>query len=64
MGTIETILCIIVCTAMAMIGYHIHGSIFWAVMDFLFWPFALIKWLVCHEITWPVIKATFAFFLK
>jgi hypothetical protein len=47
-----------------MIGYHIHGSIFWAIVDFLFVPLAWIKWLVMHQVTLSVIKATFAWFFQ
>lgn len=45
-----------------MVGYQIHGSFFWAVLDFFFWPFAIVKWLICQQLTLTVIKATFAFF--
>ena len=48
-------------TAVAMIGYTIHGSIFWSIVDFIFSPVAIIKWLICHEITFAVIHQTFAF---
>lgn len=43
----------------AMIGYQIHHSIFWSIMDFLFTPFAWIKWLVLHEVNLTIIKGTF-----
>lgn len=52
------------CTATAMIGYHIHGSFFWGVMDFLFAPFAWIKWFCYEEVNMTIIKETFSFFLK
>jgi hypothetical protein len=48
----------------AMIGYSIHGSGFWAVMNFLFAPLAWAKWLICHEVCLSIIKHTFDFFLK
>lgn len=51
-------------TATAMIGYRIHSSIFWAVVDFFFYPLAWIKWLVMHQVNLSIIKETFAFFLK
>ena len=50
-----------VCTAM--IGYTIHKSIFWSIMDFMFAPLAWIKWLICHEVTLDIIKKTFDWFL-
>lgn len=50
------------CTAM--IGYQIHGSIFWSIMDFFFMPFAWAKWLILHEVNLTIIKSTFEFFLK
>jgi hypothetical protein len=48
-------------TCIAMIGYTIHGSIFWSIIDFIFSPIALVKWLICHEITFAVIHQTFSF---
>jgi hypothetical protein len=51
-----------VCTAM--IGYHIHYSWFWTIMDFLFAPIAWIKWLICHEVCITIIKHTFPFFFR
>ena len=52
----------IFCGLTAMIGHTIHGSIFWAIMDFFFCPFAWIKWLICHEVTMTIIKKTFTWF--
>ena len=46
----------------AFIGYEIHGSVFWSIMDFLFWPFAWVKWLIYHEVNTSVIKETFSWF--
>ena len=54
---------IILCTATAMIGYTIHGSLFWSIMNFIFWPIAWAKWLICKEVSLSVIKQTFAFLL-
>lgn len=45
----------------AMVGHTIHGSIGWAIVDFIFWPFALGKWLFFHELTKSVLERTFAF---
>jgi len=52
---------IILCTATAMIGYTIHGSLFWSFMNFIFCPIAWAKWLICKEVSLSVIKQTFAF---
>jgi len=49
---IYTILC--VCTAI--IGYRIHGSIFWSIIDFIFMPIAWIKWLICQEVNITLIN--------
>jgi len=46
----------------SMLGYAIHNSIFWSIVDFVFWPIAVIKWLICHELTMGVIKNTFGWF--
>lgn len=51
-----------VCTAM--IGYNIHKSIFWSIIDFIFTPLVWVKWLFCHEVTLKIIKETFSWFLK
>ncbi len=48
----------------AMIGYTIHGSIFWSIMDFIFTPIAWIKWFICEEVTLSIIKTTFSWFFK
>ena len=58
------IITLLICTGSAMVGYTIHRSIFWAIMDFLFWPFAWIKWLVCQEVNMTIIRQTFEFFSK
>ena len=47
-----------------MVGYHIHGSIFWAIVDWPFWPFAWVKWLILHQVNLSIIKATFTFFAQ
>lgn len=46
----------------AMIGHTIHGSVFWAIVDFLFVPCAWAWWLWYHQVTLAVIKATFGWF--
>jgi hypothetical protein len=48
----------------AMVGYHIHGSVFWAIMDFIFMPFVWCKWLVLHQVNISIIKHTFMFFMQ
>ncbi len=50
------------CLVTAMIANHIYDDLFWAIISFLFAPFAWIKWLVCKEVNWTVIKETFSFF--
>lgn len=52
-----------VCTAI--IGYTINnGSIFWTIIDYMFWPVAIIKWLICHQLCMSVVKDAFSFFMK
>jgi hypothetical protein len=50
--------------ATAMVGYHIHGNIFWAIIDFIFMPFVWCKWLILHQVNLSIIKNTFMFFLQ
>jgi hypothetical protein len=54
----------IVAIATAIIGYNIHGSIFWAIVDFLFAPIAWIKWLICQEVNLTIIRESFSFFMQ
>lgn len=58
LGSIYLIIAVIT----AMIGYQIHGSIGWSIVDFFCWPIAWIKWLICQECTLSVIKAAFSWF--
>lgn len=41
------------------IGYQIHSSVFWAIMDVLFWPFAWFKWLLLSEVNLSIIQEAF-----
>ncbi len=58
MKVLYTVFCVLV----AMVGYTIHKSIFWSIMDFIFTPIALIKWIIFHQITLSVIEHTFEWF--
>jgi hypothetical protein len=33
-------------------------------LDFIFWPIAWCKWLICQQVNLTIIKATFSFFLR
>ncbi len=48
----------------SMIGYHIHGSIGWAIIDWIFAPLVWIKWIICHDVTLQIIKDTFSWFFN
>ena len=52
------------CIATAMIGYTIHHSLFWAIMDFIFTLVAWCKWLIMHQVTLSVLKQTFSWFFQ
>jgi len=52
------------CLATAMIGHTRHGSLFWAILDFLLAPLVWCKWLICKEVNVTLIKKSFAFFLE
>ncbi len=51
----------LICVATAMIGYQIHHSVFWSVINFIFTPISWLVWLVCHDVNLTLIKQTFAF---
>jgi hypothetical protein len=48
----------------ATIGYHIHHSGFWAIIDFFLWPFAWAKWIICQEVSLSIIKESLAWFFQ
>lgn len=54
MKTLKYWLVIIAASLTAMVGYRIHGDLFWAIL----------KWLFYGEINLSVIKETFGFLLK
>ncbi len=49
----------------AIVGCRINdNSLFWAIVDGIFWPFAWVKWLICQEVNITIIKEAFAFFMQ
>lgn len=64
MKSLGNLLYIIVSILTSMVGYTIHHSIFWSIMDFLFTPIAWIKWIIFHEVTLNVLKDSFAWFFN
>lgn len=48
----------------AIVGKAIHGSVGWAIVDFIFAPFVLLKWLIYQEVNVSIIKHAFDWFLK
>lgn len=50
------------CTSI--IGHKIHGSLFWAIMDFFFYPFAWFKWIICQQVNVSIIKSAFGWFFQ
>lgn len=52
----------VLCTAN--IGYYIHKSVIWAIVDFIFAPLVWIKWFVFRDVTLSIIKQSFEWFLQ
>ena len=50
--------------ATAMIGYTIHNSVFWSIMDFIFTLITWAKWLICNEVNMSIIRHTVSAFLS
>ena len=48
----------------AIIGHHIHGSTFWAIIDWIFAPIVWCKWLIYKQVNMTIIKEAFDFFLN
>lgn len=63
MNTIGRFIYFIFAICTAMVGYQIHNSIFWSIMDFIFTFWVWAKWLICHEVTLAIIRDTFSWFL-
>jgi hypothetical protein len=55
---------VIFCVETAMIGYTIHHSLFWAIVNFFLAPIAWGYWLVTHQVNMSIIRETFLFFLR
>ncbi len=51
-------------TLTSIIGYEIHRSMFWAVVDFFLYPFVWIKWLIFHEVSVSIIDNAFDWFFN
>lgn len=47
----------------SMVGWQMHHSVPWTIVDFIFWIFAWLKWIICQEITLTILKKAFAWFL-
>lgn len=60
---LQAFLTIIIEIITAIVGYEIHKSIFWTIIDLIFAPVAWAKWIICHEVTLAIIKQAFAWFL-
>lgn len=54
----------IICICTAMIGYTMHNSLFWSIIDFIFTPLVWIKWIICKEVTLNIINKTFEWFFN
>ncbi|MEZ0485436.1 hypothetical protein [Fibrella aquatica] len=50
------------CFATALIGFQIHHSLFWAIVNLFFAPLSWLKWLLCHEVTVSIICDSFRWF--
>jgi len=47
------------------VGYHLNNqSVFWGIIDALFYPIAIIKWLIYGELSMSLIKESFPFFFQ
>jgi len=70
MKILNSVMGFILCLGTGMIGYHINVinnsscPLFWAIMDFLFWPLPWIKWLIMQQVNLSIIRDTFGFILK
>ena len=59
---LQAFLTIIIEIITGMVGYEIHGSPLWTIIDLIFAPVAWAKWIICHEVTLEIIKHSLAWF--
>ena len=64
MENLGRVLYAVLCVCVAMIGYEMHGSVGWAIVDLIFTPVVLIYWLVTQQINLSLLQETFSFFFK
>jgi hypothetical protein len=64
MKQIGSIIYLIFCVMTSMIGYHMHHSIFYAIINWFFAPLAWVYWIITHSVNLTIIKETFEFFIK
>lgn len=53
---------LILCTLTSIIGYNIHYSLFWSLIDFWLAPLIWVKWLVLKEVNITLINDSFNWF--
>ena len=58
------VLYLLFCLFTAMVGKTIHGSLLWAVVNFVYAPLSWIKWMLCEEVNLTIIRQSFSFFLQ
>ena len=69
MKKLSSIVCFILAVCSAMVAYRVnvdagsHWPLFWSCVDFFFWPLAWAKWLICHQVSFTLIKGVFGFLL-
>jgi len=62
--SIGRLLYLLIAIGTAIIGYNIHGNIFYSIANFIFWPISWLVWLINHDVNLTIIKSAFDFFLK
>lgn len=47
------------------LGYTLNNnSLFWGIVDGLFYPIAFVKWIFCEQLTLTLVKNAFPFFFN
>ena len=60
----KEIIYLLFCVATGMIAHKLYHDVLIAILSAIFWPIAWIKWLICHEVTLNLLKATFQWFFE
>ena len=64
MNKIGSFLHVLLSVATGIVGYTIHQSLCYAIVNGVFYPIAWAKWLICKEVNLSILREAFGFLLN